>query len=276
MTEKTKKAPARDWKYWTEPEFAEVDGLRTAYRRNGSGEPLLFLHGAGLTRAWLPLYDELAKHFDVIVPEHPGFGDTPMPETLHSFSDMVLHYDALLRELEIEAPHVVGHSFGGWIAADFAIFYPERIRSLTLISPMGLRVIDDPQEDPFRKSPERMVEMLLGPTAEKYMPYLEQEGDIEQTLHQYSESITFARLTWNPRYDVRLDHRLGRIRTPTLVVCPADDRYIPRSHCERYSELIEGARLEVVKGANGEEASHLIILQQPEQLTELIAGHALT
>lgn len=276
MSDTTTDTAVRDWKYWTEPEFVEVDGLRTAYRRKGSGQPLVFLHGAGLTRAWLPFYDKLAERFDVIVPEHPGFGDTPMPETLHSFSDMVLHYDGLLRELGIEAPHIVGHSLGGWIGADFAIFYPERISSLTLIAPMGLRVIDDPQADPFRQSPERMGEMLLGPTADAYKPYLEQEGDIEQVLQMYSESITFARLTWNPRYDIRLDHRLGRIRTPTLVICPADDRYIPRSHCQRYAELIDGARLEVVTGKDGEEASHLVILQQPEHLTELIAGHALS
>ncbi|HWI21583.1 MAG TPA: alpha/beta hydrolase [Baekduia sp.] len=278
MSETQTEAPPRNWKYWTEPEFVEIDGLRTAYRRKGSGEPLVFLHGwlhgVALTRSWLPLYDELAKSYDVIVAEHPGFGDTPMPETLHSFSDYVLHYDAFLRELGIDTPHIVGHSFGGWIAADFAIFYPDRVASLSLIAPMGMRVIDDPQTDPFRQMPDNLAVMLFGKEPDKYKDYVEQEGDVEQVVSQYKESIAFARLTWNPRYDLRHDHRLARVTAPTLVIHPADDRYLPRSHSERYAELISDARLEVIEGKDGEEASHLVIAQQPAEVAALVAAHA--
>ena len=265
----------REWAHWTEPEWVEVDGLKTAYRREGGGEPLVFLHGAGLTRAWLPLYDQLSHTFDVIVPEHPGFGDTKMPAWLRGMDDLVLHYDGLLRELGVEAAHLVGHSLGGWAAAYLAIFYPERFRSLTLIAPVGLRMPEAPVADPFRMSPEMAMEMLLsGASPEKYGPYFERGDEIESTIHAYSESITFARLMWNPRYDVKLDHRLQRIKIPTQIVWAEDDRLIPAAHGARWAELIDGAQLTTVEGTPDEPTGHMVIIQQPERLAAVITGHA--
>ncbi len=270
----TVEAP-RAWAHWTEPAWVEVDGLRTALRRKGAGEPLLYLHGAGLTRAWLPLYEELSRRFDVLVPEHPGFGDTPMPDWLRGMDDLVLHYDALLRALGVERAHLVGHSLGGWIAASLAICYPERFRSLTLVTPVGLRVPEAPMADPFRMSPELAMETLLsGAPPARYAEYFEQGDEIERTIHAYGESITFARLLWNPRYDVKLDHRLARVRIPTLVVAAQDDRLVPARHPQRWAELIAGARLTTLEGEAGEPTSHLLILQRPRELAEAIAAHA--
>jgi pimeloyl-ACP methyl ester carboxylesterase len=270
----TAEAP-RDWAHWTEPEWVEVDGLRTAYRRKGEGAPLVYLHGAGLTRQWLPLYDELSRRFDVIVPEHPGFGDTKMPGWLRGMDDFVLHYDGFLRALGIEDAHLVGHSLGGWIGAYLAIFYPERFRSLTLVTPAGLRVPEAPMADAFRMSPEIAMETLLsGAPPEKYLEYFQQGDEIDNTVHAYTEAITFARLMWNPRYDVKLDHRLARIQIPTLVVGAEDDRLIPARHVERWAELVAGATSTVVEGEPGEPTGHLLIVQRPRELAEVVAGHA--
>lgn len=259
----------------TERRWVDVEGLKTAYRRKGTGEPLLYLHGAGMTRQWLPLYEELAKTFDVIVPEHPGFGDTEMPEWLDSFDDLVLHYDALMDELGLDRPHVVGHSLGGWTAAELAVFYPRRFASLTLISPMGAWVPDAPAADPFRWSPEKANETVFNGLAENYLEFLIQDEDqLEQTLHEYGEAITFARLTWNPRYDTTLDRRLARIQAPTMVIHPADDRFIPQAHSEHYAKLIPNAKLVVLEGADGEPATHVVVVQQPGRLAELIGAHA--
>jgi pimeloyl-ACP methyl ester carboxylesterase len=268
----TVEAP-RDWAHWTEPDWVEVDGLRTAYRRKGAGQPLLFLHGAGQTRVWLPLYEQLSAGYDVIVAEHPGFGDTPLPDWLRRIDDLVLHYDAFLRALGIEDAHLVGHSLGGWIAAQLAIFYPQRFRSLTLITPIGLRVPEAPITDPFRLGPEQALEVLLsGAPAEKYLEYFVQGDEIENTIQVYSESIAFARLLWNPRYDLTLDRRLGRIQIPTLVIGAQDDRLIPNVHTERWAELIPGAQRIVVAGDADEPTGHVLHIQQPARLAAAIAG----
>ena len=130
--------------YYTQPQFIDVNGLGTAFRRKGSGEPVLFLHGAGSTRMWLPMYERFSKSVDFIAPEHPGFGETPRPDWLENFNDLVIHYDQFLAELEIEDVHLVGWSLGGWTAAEFASYYPRRLKSLTLIVPIGLRLVDNP------------------------------------------------------------------------------------------------------------------------------------
>jgi pimeloyl-ACP methyl ester carboxylesterase len=265
----------RGWAHWTEPSWLTSDGeLPTAYRRKGSGDPLVYFHGAGMTRMWLPLYDELSRSFDTIVPEHPGYGDTPLPDWLAGFDDMVLHYDTVFERLGLDRAHLVGHSLGGWVAANFAIFYPSRVASLTLIAPLGLRVPEDSPVDMFRLSPEGGSELLFSGVAERYLDYLVQGDDLENTLHEYGEAITLARLMWNPRYDRRLDFRLGRVVAPTLVVAPADDRMVPRSHSERYAELIPNARLVTVEGARDEPASHAVIVQQPQELGALITNLA--
>jgi pimeloyl-ACP methyl ester carboxylesterase len=264
----------RSWKYWTEPAWVDVDGVQTAYRRKGSGEPLVYLHGAGLTRAWLPLYERLSERFDVIVPEHPGFGDTKMPPWLSSVDDLVLHYDAFLRELGIERPHLVGHSMGGWVAASLAYTYPTRFASLALVTPAALRVPDAPMTDPFRLGPDTAMEVLLsGAPPENYLEYFDQAGELEDTIQAFSESITFARLLWNPRYDLRLDRRLRRVQAPTLVVAAEDDRLIPNVHTERWAELIDGATRTTVSG-DGEATGHLLIIQVPDRLAAVLADHA--
>jgi pimeloyl-ACP methyl ester carboxylesterase len=266
--------PTPAWKYWTEPSWIEVENLNTAYRRHGTGDTLLYLHGAGLTRAWLPLYDELSRAFDVVVPEHPGFGDTPMPVWLTGIDDLVLHYDALLDGLGLTDVHLVGHSLGGWIAAYLAIFYPDRFRSLTLITPAGLRVPDRPMADPFRMSFESAVDTLLGEKGENYLEYFDRGDETEAMIHAYAESITFARLMWNPRYDVKLDRRLKRMRVPTRVIAAENDRLLPAAHPARWAELIPGAELRVLQGDPDEPTGHLLIIQQPSALADLIAAHA--
>ena len=70
--------------------FIEVDGCRINLRRGGSGEPLLYLHGSGGAPAVLPFMEKLAERFDVLVPEHPGFGASDEPEWLENMHDPFL------------------------------------------------------------------------------------------------------------------------------------------------------------------------------------------
>ena len=79
-----------------------VGDLDVAYRRKGSGEPVVFLHGAGSTRMWLPFYERMSQSVDLIAPEHPGFGDTAFPDWLDGFDDLILHYRDLLELLALD------------------------------------------------------------------------------------------------------------------------------------------------------------------------------
>jgi len=259
----------RSWRYYTEPAVVDVRGLPTAYRRDGRGEPVVYLHGAGLTRRWLPLFDQMARRVDLIVPEHPGFGDTPLPTWLDGFCDAVLHYDELFDRLDLEAVHLVGHSVGGWLAAEYATFYPRRVKSLTLIAPLGLRVTDHPICDIFRLTPDEAGPALFSGPADPYAEYLSDGNEVETLVQGYSELTALGRLMWNPRYDVKLDRRLGRVTCPAVVVTPNEDRIVPRAHFERWTELLPNARLETIAGT-GSPTGHLLIIQEPGKLADLV------
>ena len=253
--------------FYTEPEWIEVGGLRVAYRRKGEGPPTLYLHGAGLTRMWLPLYERLSQSLDLIAPEHPGYGETEMPEWLDGFDDLVIHYDALLDALELERVHLVGYSLGGWIAAELAVFYPRRLESLTLITPIGLRIPGKPIARPLRDGPRDALRDDLQRPDQRRRRSLPDIESLDEIEHQFGETATLARLAWNPRFDPKLERRLARVSCPTLVVRAEHDRLVPDEMAERYAELIDGARIETVPGTG-----HALIVEQPEKTADLISA----
>ncbi|WHM39875.1 alpha/beta fold hydrolase [Streptomyces sp. BPTC-684] len=116
-------------------------GSRTvtvSYRRAGSGDPLLLLHGIGHHRqAWDPVFDLLAAERDVIAVDLPGFGASPaLPEGVsYDLSTVVPTLGALCEELGVERPHVAGNSLGGLLA--LGLGREKLVRSVTALSPAG-------------------------------------------------------------------------------------------------------------------------------------------
>ena len=252
--------------FYTEPDWIDVGEVRVAYRRKGDGDPVLYLHGNGFTRMWLPFHDRLAESMDLIAPEHPGYGETAMPDWLGGFDDMVLHYDELLDLLELDTVHVVGYSLGGWLAAELAAFYPRRLRSLTLICPAGLRVPGQPAPNLIALTTEAVWDALFDDprNADQVRP---DYGSVDEVVHLYAEATTFARLAWNPRYDIALERRLRRVDCPALVIRAEHDRIIPDAVAERYASLL-GARVERIDGTG-----HAIAVERPDEVAALIASH---
>jgi pimeloyl-ACP methyl ester carboxylesterase len=259
------------WLHHSEPSFVEVGEDRIAYRRKGAGEPVVFLQGARMTRRWLPFYEALSAEVDLAVPELPGFGDTPLPSWLDGFNDMILHCDELFDALGMGRLHLVGHGLGAWIAAEFAVFYPGRLASLALLSPFGLRYPGYPLRDVFRLLPAEVPEALFSQAGDGYDELLSYGDEDESLIAQIEESITVARLMWNPRYDYKLDTRLRRVRCPALVVGADDDRIVPREHLDRWVELLPRARRATVTGEE-RPTGHAFIAQQPRSAASLVAA----
>jgi pimeloyl-ACP methyl ester carboxylesterase len=110
-----------------------------AFTRSGSGAPLVLLHGLGSSRrAWDPVIPLLARRFDVIAIDLPGFGDSaplPAPDEPQPAA-LAGAVAGLLDDLGVTAPHLAGNSLGGWVALELAAARPAA--SLTLLSPAGL------------------------------------------------------------------------------------------------------------------------------------------
>ena len=189
-----------------------------------------------------------------------------MPAWLGSFDDLVLHYDELLDVLELDTVHVVGYSLGGWIAAELAAFYPRRLRSLTLVCPAGLRVPGRPAPNLVAMMSESVWEALFEDprNAQTVKPDLD---SAEEVVHLYAEATTFARLAWNPQYDVALERRLRRVDCPALVVGAGHDRVIPDAVADRYAHLL-GTRTERVEGTG-----HALAVERPDAVAALVCAH---
>src|SRR5260221_9504672 len=128
--------------------------------RGGKGEPLVFLHGAGGFPPWLPLFEKLAERYEVLVPEHPGFGTSDNPPWIRNIADLAMYYLDFLDELGTAKVHLIGHSLGGWIAAELAVRNATRLASLILLAPAGVRVKGISSGDNFIWSAEEAERSL--------------------------------------------------------------------------------------------------------------------
>jgi pimeloyl-ACP methyl ester carboxylesterase len=113
--------------------------MTLAYDRRGAGEPLLLLHALGASRhCWDPVTESLARSFDVIAVDLPGFGESqPLPAGADwSPAALAGVVATFLAELGVQRPHVVGNSLGGWIALELAT--QRHVASVTALAPAGL------------------------------------------------------------------------------------------------------------------------------------------
>jgi pimeloyl-ACP methyl ester carboxylesterase len=255
-------------------EFLELAGGRVHLLRGGAGEPVLFLHAAGGAAAWLPFHAQLAgAGFEVIAPDHPGFGQSDDFPEVEAIDDLVYHYLDVLDGLGLDRPHVVGASFGGWIAAEIAVHSPHLIASLTLLSAAGLRLPDHPVADVFLMAPAKLAaalfhDPLLVPPLASAPPPPGAAPDLDAIIAAYREATSLARFSWAPYMsDPKLERRLGRITAPTLVVAPSDDRLIPVAHARRYAALIAGADYAEVAGCG-----HAMHVERPAEFAALVAS----
>ena len=133
-----------------------VQGCRIRLMRGGGGT-LVVLHGASGANV-LPFMQQLAQKFDVIAPEHPGFGELDTPDWLDNIHDLAYFYLDVLDELKLKDVNLVGLSFGGWIAAELAVRNTQRLASLTLCGAAGLYVAGVEQLDfPFLRGDEQRL-----------------------------------------------------------------------------------------------------------------------
>jgi pimeloyl-ACP methyl ester carboxylesterase len=226
--------------------FETVNGCKIRLMRGGEGAPLLFLAGSGGAPAWLPYMAQLAQRFDVIVPEHPGFGASDTPDWLDHVGDLAYFYLDAIAALGLNGIHLVGHSLGGWIAAEIAVRDGHALRSLTLSAPAGIHVKGLRKADTFMWSPEQVTRNLVhDPALAEQM--LAQPVTDEQQFARMKNRLTMAKLAWQPRfYNPHLAKWLHRIGVPTLILWGEDDRIIPPGYGPAFRDLIPGARLETI------------------------------
>ncbi|TMH92705.1 MAG: alpha/beta hydrolase [Betaproteobacteria bacterium] len=249
--------------------FIEVDGCRLNLRRGGSGEPLLYLHGASGAPAVLPFMEKLAQRFDVLVPEHPGFGASDEPGWLENMHDLAYFYLDVLESLELRGLHLVGSSLGGWLALEMAVRDASRLKSLLLVGPAGISVPGVKPGDVFLWSPEELTRNLFfDPALAEKM--LAQPMTPELLDVSLKNRHTVARLGWEPRmHDPFLRKWLHRVNVPVKIVWGEADKILPVAYAGEFKKLMPAAEVEIIP-----RCGHLPQAERPEEFCDIVMRFA--
>ena len=236
----------------------KVRGVTVRMRRGGSGEPLLFLHGANGLPVWLPVFDLLSQHFEVFVPEHPGFGASDNPPWMRNIGDLAMYYLDFIEGFHYPV-HLVGQSLGGWAAAEAAVRNCTRLKSLTLLAPAGIRIKGVLPGDNFIWDAEEGIRNLYHDQsiADRIlaMPMSEEDADLALTSRYAA-----TKFGWEPRwFNPSLERWLHRINVRTLIVWGKNDKLFPAEYAKRWGDSIAGSRVEIVP-----DCGHVPTVEKPE------------
>jgi pimeloyl-ACP methyl ester carboxylesterase len=238
----------------------------------GSGRPLLLLHGGAGLDPRADFLRLLARQFEVIAPSHPGFGRTALPDRFDSVDDLAYLYLDLADALDLRQAILVGCSLGGWIAAEIAVRNTAHFAKLVLAAPIGIKVGNrDSRDIPdiFATSPDEVTRLAFHDPAKAAVDFASLTDEELQILVRNRESL--ALYTWEPyMHNPKLRYHLDRIRIPTLILRGASDGLVSQSYAEAYAALIPGARLELIS-----EAGHAPEIEKPREFVERVAAFAL-
>ncbi|MFX1509492.1 MAG: alpha/beta fold hydrolase [Promethearchaeota archaeon] len=255
--------------------FAEINDAKIYFELDGRGPPLMLFHGVrGSHRNWDFVRPHLRDTYQLILPDSRGHGQSTEltePSTIDLYSNDMI---ALLNHLEIDQAIIAGHSMGGFIAQEFALMAPDRLKGLILIAtaPMvdvegALAQIElgklsyglEPKEavmklldfefvdpDKIRNSPDILDFLIL--SAEEGIRLANSHGSAQGACAKFN-----------------IQDRVKEIKTPTLVIVGDQDTTFPPHWADFYKENLSTVTAKLIK-----QTSHSVQLEQPEELAKAI------
>ncbi len=241
------------------------------YLEGGTGQPLIYLHGAGGVTADDPLLTTLAHRFHLFAPFLPGYGESEECGELRDMLDFTLHTWDVVEALGVTDPILVGHSMGGMIAAEMAAVAPRDVTRLALICPAGLWLDDHPIADMFSLLPFEMPSYLFhDPEAGAVLMTAGLKMDDPEFLKTYlvrnARQLGMAGKILFPIPERGLAGRLYRIKARTVVIWGESDRLIPPIYGPAWQAALPGSTL-----VNIPRAGHMVIMENPDAVADAIA-----
>lgn len=259
-----------------------INGLTLSYADEGSGLPLLFVHGFPLSRgAWQKQLEALRSSYRVLAPDLRGFGESEGKPGATSMADFAADLHKLLQQLQTGPVVLIGHSMGGYVALAFARQSPQMLCGLVLV---GTKAgADTPEAAAGRRATGEKVraegvKVVVEAMAPKMCAASNNDAKMAEEARALMASATTegvipALLGMAERGDST--SMLDAIRVPTLVVTGAEDTLIPPAESEKLARAIPGAQLSVIP-----RAGHLVACEQPEAFNRALINwlgfHGLT
>ncbi|TMF48813.1 MAG: alpha/beta hydrolase [Chloroflexi bacterium] len=256
--------------------FLQAQGAPLYYEVAGQGHPLLLIHaGIADSRMWDQQFDTFARQYRVIRFDLRGFGQSTVPAG--AFAN---HEDpaALLAFLGIEKAHVVALSFGGKVALDFVLTYPEKVTSLVLVAPSVGGEEPSAEIEQFAREEEALLEQgdlvaaaelnvrtwVVGPgrTTDQVDPAVRQRV-YDMQYHAFTVPIPDTTEVISP--EPQAITRLADIRVPALLMIGDYDLPTKQRQVERLAAEIPQAQSVVIPGA-----AHMVNMEQPEEFNRVV------
>jgi pimeloyl-ACP methyl ester carboxylesterase len=280
------RAPWLDVDWREHQRWIEVDGAAVNTIELGAGPPLVFVHGlSGSWPNWLEQLPVFAGERRVIALDLPGFGHSPMPRGEISMSGYARILDELMDRLGVDAAAFVGNSMGGFIAAELAISFPQRVERLVLVSAAGLSTYQERRAElalPGLRRAERVVAATAAWFATRSDAMMRRPRLREAALNLVvrhptrlpapvaAEQVRGAgkpgflpALAAVIGYDLR--DRLPEVACPTLIVWGENDWLISAGDADVFAELIPDSRRVIF-----EDTGHMAMLERPAAFNALL------
>lgn len=248
----------------------QVGTINASVQKSGTGDPLVYLHGAFGYKGWPDFLDILARSHTVYAPLHPGFLDAEGIGEIDDLLGLALYHQDLFDALELERPHVVGQYFGAMIAAEMSAICSHRTGKLALAAPAGLWQDDNPGVD-YNATPhiESRDILFANPDSEIALSVLPDTDSDEERGLQIIERVqalsTVGKFLW-PIPEKGLRKRARRIENDTLIVVGDEDKIVPSSYGDLLASEIPNSSVHVMQNAG-----HLFNIEQPEEFARVVS-----
>ncbi len=223
------------------------------WREVGNGIPVVFLHGAWNDGSeWVSTMELLGAGIHCFALDLLGFGESANPDIHHSIDLQVECLADFLEALKLEKVYLVGNSLGGWIAASYAVKYPEQIYGLILLSPEGVAAEGQKQYWEKRRRlfncPPWLIKFLrlIIPLVKLigWEKKITKDLELRKTLLDYP---TASHLLFNrkkPEIEAEfLENHLPNIKVPCLILQGGEDSAVAISRSNTYARLIPNIKL---------------------------------
>jgi 3-oxoadipate enol-lactonase len=254
-----------------------LNGIDVAFERSGAGPRLLFLNGSGANLAGSAPLLRAFKGFDLLAHDQRGLGETSVPPGPYTMAEYAADAAALAEAEGWDRYRVVGVSFGGMVAQELAVTFPERIERLALVctSPGGPGRASYPLHTLASMSQAERAEVGLRILDTRFTAEWLAEHESDRMLAQVmadrtsveksAEVLRGERLQLEARAGHDVFDRLPRITCPTLVASGRFDGIAPSSNGEAIAAQIDQAELRVYEGG------HAFFYQDRRALPEIVS-----
>lgn len=245
------------------------------YQSHGTGEALLLIPGfASGEWNWFKQSD-LADNFQLVTFDPRGIGKSPLSGQMLSMSVFVEDIVSILDDLKIEKANILGASFGGFVAQEFALKFPNRLNNLILactsagginhVKP-SLEILRAFSPDPTLTVGERIRRFIRPAFTDEFN---ENHADEVEKICQMRETNEVNDLVYMAQLQTAFtfdnEKNLDKITAPTLVITGDKDQVVPMQNSINLAEKLPNAKLEIV-----ENGSHLFFVEQPEKFNEIV------